>query len=328
MSVTQPQRFIGLDIHKHYCVAAGVNAQQEEVFVPRKVRNHKLKAWANTHLTKDDAIVIEMTTNTYQVHDLLLPLVHSVTVVHPPHVALIARAQVKTDKRDALNLAKLHAANLLPAVWIPPQEVRDQRALVAQRWKMVQMRTIAKNRLHSFVHRGHLVPPEGGLFAAKNRSWWDELDLPESEMAVIESDLDTLAFADRQVKRFEERLGAIAAQDPRMPLLAQLPGISLVTGMTILAAVGTIERFEHPRKLVGYAGLGGRVNQSGKHYYTGGITKRGRKDLRHAMVEIARAAVRTHPRWKAEYERLSHRIGKHKAVVAVARKMLVVVWCQ
>ena len=322
----QPKRFIGLDIHKHYFVASGVNAQQEEIFGPFKVNNHRLQAWARKHLIKHDAVILEMTTNTYAFHDQLLDLVASVTVVHPPHVALIARAQVKTDKRDALVLAKLHAANLLPSVWIPPQHVREQRALVAQRWKMVKLRSLAKNRLHNLVHRRHLVPPAGGLFAAKNRAWWEDLSLPPAEMAIVQSDLDTLAFADIQVKRFEEHLGILAGQDPRMPLLAQLPGISLVTGMTILAAVGTIERFEQPGKLVGYAGLGGRVSQSGKRFHTGRITKAGRKDLRHAMVEVARSAAKTHPRWKTEFARLAPRIGKHKAYVAIARKMLVVVW--
>jgi transposase len=144
-----PVRFIGFDIHKSYFVATGVNANLEEIFGPYRVTNSKMESWAKKHLTQFDAIVIEMTTNTYQVHDLLVDLVHSVTVVHPPHVALIARAQVKTDKRDSLVLARLHAAGLLPAVWIPPQEVRDRRTLIAERWKMVRLRTTAKNRLHS-----------------------------------------------------------------------------------------------------------------------------------------------------------------------------------
>ncbi len=62
--------------------------------------------------------MLEMTTNTWKVVDTLRPFAHSVTVVHPPHVHLITRAQVMTDKKAALILAQLHAAGLLPAVWI------------------------------------------------------------------------------------------------------------------------------------------------------------------------------------------------------------------
>ncbi|MDH3944413.1 MAG: IS110 family transposase, partial [Anaerolineae bacterium] len=303
------------------------NAQQEPVFGPQRVSNARLESWAEKHLTKTDAIVLEMTTNTFEVHDLLVDHVHSVTVAHPPHVALIARAQVKTDKRDALALAQLHAAGLLPGVWIPPQEVRDLRALVAQRWKMVRLRATAKNRLHAVLHRRHILPPEGGkLFSPQRRDWWLGLPLSPVELCNIQSDLDTLAFANGQVKLFEEHLGKIAARDERMPLLVQIPGMGLITGMTALAAIGAIERFDTAKRLVGYAGLGAKVDQSGNRYRTGRITKAGRKDLRHAMVEVARSAASTHPRWRREMERLEPRLGRNKAIVAIARKLLVAVW--
>ena len=99
-----------------------------------------------------------MTTNTYAVHDALKPFVGSVTVVHPPYVALIVRAQVKTDRKAALTLAQLHAAGLLPGIWVPPVEVRELRALVAQRNKMVRLSSIAKCRLRSLLHAGASCP--------------------------------------------------------------------------------------------------------------------------------------------------------------------------
>jgi transposase len=96
--------------------------------------------------------------------------------------------------------------------------------------------------------------------------------------------------------------------------------------MTILSAIGDISRFPSPKKLVGYAGLGASVHDSGKTHRTGRITKQGRKDLRWALVEAAWSAVRYHPHWKAHYQRLSRRMHPNKAIVAVARKLLVVVW--
>lgn len=323
----EPVRFIGLDLHKSYFVATGVNANLEEVLGPHKVSNARMEEWVKKKLTRFDAVVIEMTTNTYQVYDLIVDLVHSVTVVHPPHVALIARAQVKTDKRDSLVLARLHAAGLLPAVWIPPQEVSDRRTLIAERWKMVRLRSTAKNRLHSILHRFQIIPPgKGHLFAQKKRDWWENLSVPETERTIMKSYLATLDFAQKQVELFESQIKQLAAEDERMPLLVQLPGVSLITGMTILAAVVEIERFPSAKKLVGYAGLGARVNQSGVKFRTGRITKAGRKDLRHAMVEVARIAAQSHPKWQAEYDRLSPRLGRNKAIVAIARKLLVAVW--
>ncbi len=173
----RPERFVGLDVHKHYLVAAAVDPDKNEVLSPRRVPLARLDTWVRKTLTPSDAVILEMTTNAFQLYDDLLPHVHSVTIVHPPHVALITRAQVMTDKIAARILARLHAVGLLPSVWVPPAEVRDERALVAQRSKMVRLSTQAKNRLHAVLHRHHLLPPEGKPFAAHNHEWWLELEI-------------------------------------------------------------------------------------------------------------------------------------------------------
>jgi transposase len=108
--------------------------------------------------------------------------------------------------------------------------------------------------------------------------------------------------------------------------LIQLPGFSLINALTILAAIGEIERFPIAKNLVGYAGLGARIHDSGQTTRTGRITKAGRKDLRYALVEAAQVAVLTHPHWKAELARLEPRLGRNKAIVAIARKLLIAVW--
>ena len=93
-----PNRFIGLDIHKKYFVATGVDRGLKQVYGPFEAPMRQLKRWTEKNVTKQDAIVVEMTTNTYVVYDTLQPFAHSVTVVHPPHVALITRSQVMNDK--------------------------------------------------------------------------------------------------------------------------------------------------------------------------------------------------------------------------------------
>jgi transposase len=321
------KRFIGLDVHKHYLVAAGVDPEQNEVLSPRWVALTNLEGWVQKNLTPSDAVVLEMSTNSFQLYDDLVNHVHSVTLVHPPHVALITQAQVKVDRKAALTLAKLHAAKLLPAVWVPPIAVRDVRALVAQRQKMVRLATQAKNRLHALLHRRRLgLPAQGGLFAPENRGWWLALPLSVLEKVRLQSDLKTLDFAHSQLSLLEAAFKGVAASDERLPLLIQLPGLSLISAVTLLAAIGDIRRFPDPAHLVGYAGLGGRIYDSGQIHRTGGITKAGRRDIRATMVEAAHTAVRVHPHWKAELERLEPRLGKPKTLVAIARKLLVAVW--
>jgi transposase len=105
-----------------------------------------------------------------------------------------------------------------------------------------------------------------------------------------------------------------------------VPGIGLISAMTLLAAIGDIHRFPSDKKLVGYARMGGRVHDSGLSHRTGRITKAGRRDIRTAMVETAHVASRTHAHWKAELARLEPRLGRNKAIVTIARKLLVAVW--
>lgn len=322
-----PLRYIGLDIHKHYLVASGVDPDGVQVFGPQHVPYTHLETWIQKHLTPQDAVVLEMTTNTWKMHDLLAPHVQSVTVVHPPHVALIVRAQVKTDKKAALTLAQLHAAHLLPAVWVPPQEVRERRAIIAQRHKMSRLCATAKNRLHALLHTKQIEPPEGmPLFDPDTRTWWESLPLTPIELYRLKSDLDTLEFSRAQIVSLDKCVAHIAVQDERVPLLVQLPGIAILSAVTILAAIGDITRFPDASHLVGYAGLGARVHDSGMTYQTGRITKAGRRDLRSIMVEAANHAIKCNPHWKAKFEKLEKRKGRSKAVVAVARMMLVSVW--
>jgi transposase len=327
-SESAPNRFIGLDIHKEYLVAIGVDRNQKQVFGPHHVPIPHLENWIQKYLTPQDAVVLEMTTNTYVVYDMLKPHVYSVTVVHPPHVALIVRAQVKTDKKAASTLAQLHAAGLLPAVWIPPLEIRDLRALLAQRFKMARMHAQAKNRLHAFLRRNNIFPMVEGMdmFAPEMRGWWESRPATAMEKFRIHADLEALEFAKHQVERLQLYLNQLAPKNDLVPLLVQIPGIGALTAMTILAAIGDISRFPSAKQLVGYAGLGARVHDSGLSYTTGRITKAGRRDLRNAMVETANHAIRSHQHWQEEFNRLESRMGRSKAVVAIARKLLVVVW--
>lgn len=320
------KRYIGLDVHKHYLIALGVDERLKVVLPARRVELSRLEAWMKKSLTKQDAVVLEMTTNTWQLYDELCQYAGSVLVVHPPHVALITRSQVMNDKIAASILARLLAKGLLVGIWVPPQEVRELRGLVAQRKKMTTLATQAKNRLHSVIQRHHLVPPAGNPFGVSNQEWWQVLSIGKFEKLNLQSDLETLQFAEKQVKRMTEIMEGMAAEQEPIGRLLHLAGFGVVTAVTVWAAIGDIRRFAEPRYLVGYAGLGTRVHDSGMTTRTGKITKAGRRDLRVALVEAANVAANSHPHWKAELARLEPRLGRNKAVVAIARKLLIAVW--
>jgi len=322
-------RYLALDAHKHYVVIGGVNATCETVVPPRRLEMAELEDWLRTHLQPTDKVVIEATTNTWTLYDQVARYAGAVVVAHPPHIKLIGAALVKTDKRDVFVLAKLLALNLIPEVWMPPQPVRELRELVAHRLRLTRARTQTTNCLHSMWQRHNLAALDGDPFAAQHRPWWTSLDLSPTEKLHVRQDLATLDLLNAQIAEVEqelERLSTVAPWAAQTPFLMQLPGIGLITAMIILAAVGDITHFAHAKHLVGYAGLGPYVHDSGKTQRHGGITKHGRADLRYAMVEAAWVAVRTHPRWQAEFARLAKRMPDNQAIVAIARKLLVVVW--
>ena len=320
------KRYIGLDVHKHYLIALGVDADLNVVLPARRVELSRLESWMKKILTKQDEVVLEMTTNTWQLYDELVAYAGSVMVVHPPHVALITRSQVMNDKIAASILARLLAKGLLVGIWIPPQEIREGRGLVAQRQKMVRLATQAKNRLHAVIQRHHLVVPAGNPFGANTKAWWQSLPLGKLEKLNLQSDLETLQFAEKQVKDMTEIMEGMAAEQEEIGRLLHLAGFGVITAVTVWAAIGEIERFAEPRYLVGYAGLGTRVHDSGMTMRSGKITKAGRRDLRTVLIEAANVAANNHPHWKAELARLEPRLGRNKAIVAIARKLLIAVW--
>jgi transposase len=306
-----------------------VDAHQHVVLAPRRFSFEAFAEWAPLHLTHADAVVLEATSNAWLLYDQLQPLVAEVVVAHPQAVKLIAAARVKTDARDTIKLASLLAANLIPAVWVPPQEVRELRALVTHRNRLVKQRTQAANRLHSVLQRQNIAPPPGIPFAVHQREWWLTLDLPPAEKLRVQQDLSLYQTLEVLSTEVEAELGRLSTCDPwvkQVPFLVQLPGLGVLSAMRILAAIGEISRFPSAKHLVGYAGLGAGVHQSGETNRGGRITKEGRSDLRGIMVEAAWVAVEHHPHWKTQFERLSGRIGRQKAIVAIARKLLVAIW--
>jgi len=323
------ERYLAIDLHKAYVVIGGVNLQQEPVLSPRRMDLDHFAQWLPKNVHKTDAVVLEATTNAWALYDQVSPYAGKTVIAHPAKVKLIAEARVKTDKIDVGHLARLLAANLIPEVWVPPEPVRELRALLAHRNRLIRTRTGIRNRLHSLLHRHNLSAPEGRAFAASNREWWESLCVSPIEQLRLHQDLALLDFLDPQIETLDQELARLSGSEPwasQFVYLTQLPGLATINALTVLAAVGDITRFPSAEKLVGYAGLGASVHDSGQKHVTGKITKQGRKDLRWVMIEAAWVAVYHHPHWREQFERLKQRKTPSKAIVAIARKLLVVVW--
>jgi transposase len=209
-TTSSPTRFVALDIHRKYLVVGAVDPHQQVVLPPRRFGFEAFSAWATTHLTSSDAVVLEATSNAWLLYDQLEPVVGSVTVAHPLAVKLIAAARVKTDSRDTIKLAHLLAANLVPAVWVPPVPVRELRALVSHRKRLVNQRTQVRNRLHAVLHRHNLTLPPGKPFAAHQQEWWLSLDLSASEKLRVQQDLSLLHSLEELVEAVEAELGRLS----------------------------------------------------------------------------------------------------------------------
>jgi transposase len=323
------ERYVALDIHKEYVMVGGMNKEQEWVLRPRRVEMGRFRTWAEANLREGDGVVLEATTNVWDIYDVVAPLVSRTVVAHAAAVRQIAEARVKTDKQDIERLLRLLITDMVPEVWVPPVPVRELRGLISYRWRLVKMSTMIQNRLHSLLHRHNIRPPEGGLNTEKNRAWWEQQKFSSIEALQVKQELATLEQIERHKEEIEQELGRLSASEPwasQSAYLMQLPGVGVVITMTALAAIGEISRFESPKKLVGYAGLGAGVHDSGKEHRDKKITKSGRKELRWAMVEAAWRAVRSHPYWKKQFEALKRRKHPNQAIVMVARKMLVTVW--
>ncbi|MBD3250947.1 hypothetical protein GF380_00505, partial [Candidatus Uhrbacteria bacterium] len=130
------ERYVALDIHKHYVMVGAIDLRRQWVLKPRKFSMTKFRKWVPMNLRQGDAVVLESTSNAWDIYDLVDPLVSKTVVANPRKVGQIAQARVKTDKLAVEHLLTLLVANIVPEVWVPPHHVRDLRSLISFRWRV------------------------------------------------------------------------------------------------------------------------------------------------------------------------------------------------
>jgi transposase len=188
---------------------------------------------------------------------------------------------------------------------------------------------VAKNRLRGVLFRFNLPAPPGDVASSDHRAWWQTMSLNPVERLRVQHDLATLDHLAGQITEVNASLAQLSVCIPwseDVPFLLQMPGIGLVSTMTILSAIGDTTRFPTPKHLVGYAGLGAGVRSSGQTLRSGPITKSGRGESRRTLIQVAWAATRYPPYWRECFGRLTPHKGPQKAIPIIARKILVVIW--
>ena len=281
------------------------------------------------------------------------------TVVAPTLVPVKAGDRVKTDRRDALKLARGHRAGDLTAVWVPDAAHEALRDLVRARESAKKDQLRARQRLGKFLLRhGHHRPAGMNAWTQRHLAWVKTVHFSQAAQAATLVDYlhEVEHMADR-IMRLETAIDQAVEQVPT-PMraviggLQALRGIALISAVTIVAALGKLSRFPTARELMGYSGAVPRENTTGSRVRRGGITKTGNAHLRRVVGEAAwayryrpavgpalrkrQAAVGadvTAIAWKAQHRlpaRYRHLLGRGKSkqavVTAVGRELLGFIW--
>jgi len=319
--------YVGVDVGKSRCRAAMMN-QEGKITGEFDFSNDSQGIFhLASMLTMDDRVVMESTgaywLNLYnQLDELHIPVV----LANPLQTKAIAHGRIKSDKVDARILAHLLRADLIPECYVPPKEMREIRSLVRHRLSIVKLRSMTKNKVHALVDRNGLKHEFSDLFGKSAMQWLKSLELSGLDRLMLDNYLMHLESLNMQIERVDAEITARATIDKDVRLLLSLTGVSVYTALLIKSEIGSIDRFPSYKKLISWAGLAPSVHQSGNVEYHGNITRQGSRMLRWIMVEAARVAAVHDSRLRTFYERVRERRGDQKAVVALACKMLKIVW--
>ncbi|KQW85192.1 MULTISPECIES: IS110 family transposase [unclassified Ensifer] len=215
---------------------------------------------------------------------------HDCVVVAPSLIPRKPGDRIKTDRRDANNLARLHRAGELSAVWIPDPAHEAMRDLVRARLAAVRSLRQARQQLSGFLlrHGCHYGRP---AWTQMHRRWLAGLRFAQpAHYIVLEDHIATIEAAtdrrDRLTKQIEIMLGDWSLA-PVVHALQSLRGMALVTAATMIAELGDLSRFTNPRQLMAYLGLVPSEHSSGATRRQGGITKAGNGTARRMLIEAA-----------------------------------------
>ena len=227
----------------------------------------------------------------YGLHRLLTGLGHSCVVVAPSLIPRKPSDRVKTNRRDALTLARLLRAGELTPVWVPDTAHEAMRNLVRARTAAVKDVGLKKRQVSAFLLRHSRLFPREKNWGARYRDWLQAQSFEHpADQIVLQEGIEAVRIAEERLVRLERAIEEFLPTWSLAPLveaLQALRGVDLVTAVTFVVEVGDIGRFENPRQLMGYLGLVPGERSTGETVRRGSITKMGNARVRHLLVESA-----------------------------------------
>ena len=343
---------VGCDLHDRSMLlktALDAGKPQQKSFTNnlegREAMLNYLFAFARQHESERIVFVYEASGQAFSLYDLLTDHGVECYVLSPAHLPKSAKSQRnKTDAKDAqklLEVARGHvlAGNDMPAVWVPPQTLRDDRALVRDRLEKAEAATAVKLKIFASLKLHQQTTP---AWFDRHRNWskrfvkWlKETVAPRLAPTVSVGFLmrvEIFEVMQRQITDLERELRHLA-KTPRYKAaykaLTQLTGVGMISAMTFLTEMGDLTRFSNRRQLASYLGVCPASFESGEaNDRKGRITRQGPSRLRKVLCQAAWAAVRHDEAMRARWTRIkgkSQQRGK-KAIVAVMRHLGIVMW--
>lgn len=351
--------YVGLDVHKEsIAVAVGEATGGAARFVGTISHDlpQLLKVLGRLGQQGDLAVVYEAGPTGYGLQRALVAAGHACQVIAPSLIPRRPGDRVKTDRRDCVRLAELARAGELKPIWVPLPEDESIRDLARAREDAVNARTQVRHQLKGYLLRHGLRYPAKTAWSKGFYRWLGTLsfDGRPAQIAFAEYQLAVQAAEERVARLTEALVSSIEGWRfaPVVMALRALRGIDTVSAIGVVAEIGDIGRFAHPRQLMGYLGLVPTESSSGERIRKGSITKTGNAHARRLLTEAAwsyrfkprigyRAQVRQEEldeplrqlAWKAQL-RLTARFARlqarglqiNKICVAVARELAGFIW--
>jgi transposase len=252
------------------------------------------------------------------------------SVATPWHSAEDRPKEDRTDKLDAQVLAEFLARDMIPQAHRPTPRVREHRTLVRQRQFLKQSVTGLKNKMRRILSNSNYNADRKDLFTAAG--WKQALKavkISASDRFVLEQLHAGWKFLGGQIRDLTKHLKEFAAgarEAEARAKLGTIRGVGPVTIDVVVSELGDIDRFHSSKAVTAYAGLAPRVRQSAGKGKDLGITKEGSPLLRWALVEASWRVVNQSQAWTRIYQNIKKRAGSKKAIVAVARRLLGVMY--
>jgi transposase len=315
--------FAGIDYHKR-SITVALGDREGNVITVKKLLNDTKTIREFFKNYSNLTCAIETCRGFEWLLELLEELGIKVVVCHARKVKLITETSFKNDKKDAELLLELLARNFLPTVHFPSAEQQQLKETLRWRIHLMKVSTRLKLRIHAFLDKENKGIEDP--FTVKGMEYLRSVELKPIRRALLDKHLELLEVIEQRLSIESKTIKKLFNKAPKAKLLEQIPGIGVITAVTLLAEIGDINRFKRAEQLSKYFGLVPSEDSSGGKRKLGPITKEGNRMVRWLLIQDAWTAVRTSYGFRAIFNRIAFRQGKHKAIVAIARRLAEIVF--